>query len=217
MDQIYEKYKYIVPLSRGSILKGYHSKEFVEDVESVGTIALLEAINKFDPDLGVSFKTYAYSCVRGQIFNFLRNNTHGPKKLNEHVNILRKASDVLGETLAREPNIEELAKYIGVSEDTVLVWKRQIYEAVQGEFDELGISEDPLDIVIGLYNNEELMEAIYELPEDDRKLILYTYFSSPDGPLPRADLAEILGKTVWYLQTRLPIVLEKLKNLLEGP
>ena len=68
--RIIEKYQ---PLVFHVYAKLYR-RESVENVEliSEGTLGLIEAVDSFDPTLGVKFKTYAYHKIRGKMLDFLR-------------------------------------------------------------------------------------------------------------------------------------------------
>jgi RNA polymerase sigma factor for flagellar operon FliA len=85
----------------------------VENLESAGTLGLVEAANKFDPERGVKFETYAYTRIRGAILDELRRNCPLPQHMLERVARVRKAYEALppGATSA------ELAAAAGVSDD----------------------------------------------------------------------------------------------------
>jgi len=87
----------------------------VENLESAGTLGLVEAANKFDPERGIKFETYAYTRIRGAILDELRRNCPLPQHVLERVARVRKAY----ETLAPGATVEELATAAGLRVDEV--------------------------------------------------------------------------------------------------
>jgi RNA polymerase sigma factor for flagellar operon FliA len=85
----------------------------VENLESAGALGLVEAANKFDPERGIKFETYAYTRIRGAILDELRRNCPLPQHMLERVARVRKAYEALphGATTA------ELATASGLSDD----------------------------------------------------------------------------------------------------
>ncbi len=87
----------------------------VENLESAGTLGLVEAANKFDPERGIKFETYAYTRIRGAILDELRRNCPLPQHMLERVARVRKAY----ETLTPGASVEELAAAAGLRVDEV--------------------------------------------------------------------------------------------------
>lgn len=87
----------------------------VENLESAGTLGLVEAANKFDPERGIKFETYAYTRIRGAVLDELRRNCPLPQHVLERVTRVRKAYEDL------QPNatIDNLARMTGMSADEV--------------------------------------------------------------------------------------------------
>jgi len=87
----------------------------VENLESAGTLGLVEAANSFDPERGIEFKTYAYSRVRGAVLDELRRNCPLPQQMLEKVALVRQAY----KRLASPVSVEMLAEATGLSADEV--------------------------------------------------------------------------------------------------
>ena len=82
-----------------------------EDLIQVGFVGLVKAIDRFDPEFGVMFSTYAVPMITGEIKRFLRDDgmikvSRSIKEMGTRVKCVREA---LGFTLGREPTIEEIA------------------------------------------------------------------------------------------------------------
>ena len=87
-----------LPLVHRLCRKFHRSGEPVEDLVQVGSIGLLKAIEKFDPDRGFNFMTYAVPVIVGEIKNYLRD--HGwavkvPRKIQRHNLAVQRAVDRL--------------------------------------------------------------------------------------------------------------------------
>lgn len=87
----------------------------LDNLEAAGTLGLVEAANRFEPERGVSFKTFAYTRIRGAIYDELRRNSPFPQELLERIAIVRK----ILQTLIPPVSIESLAEKSGLGEDDV--------------------------------------------------------------------------------------------------
>ena len=66
-----------------------------DDLISMGIIGLLDALEKYDPDMGASFKTYAKYRIRGRILDEIRDLQWTPRSIQEKIQNLRKAYSYL--------------------------------------------------------------------------------------------------------------------------
>lgn len=87
----------------------------LDNLEAAGTLGLVEAANRFDSERGVSFKTFAYTRIRGAIYDELRRNSPFPQELLKRIATVRK----IQQTLVPPVSIESLAAQTGLSEDDV--------------------------------------------------------------------------------------------------
>jgi len=89
--------------------------EPMEDIVQVGTIGLIKAIHRFDPDRGVEFPTFALPTILGEIKRFFRDTSwavHVPRRLQELRLRLARARDDLAQKLDRDPTVAELATHL---------------------------------------------------------------------------------------------------------
>ena len=92
-----------LPLVRRLSRKFSRSGEPLEDLVQVGTIGLLKAIDKYDPDRGTDFKAFAIPVILGEIKNYFRD--HGwavkvPRKIQQQKRAVEKSVDALSQRLA---------------------------------------------------------------------------------------------------------------------
>ena len=94
-----------------------------EDLVQVGTIGLIKAIDRFDPDRGLEFTTYATPTIMGEIKRHFRDkgwSVRVPRRLQELSQKVSQATEELTRELQRAPSVEEIANRIGASVDDVL-------------------------------------------------------------------------------------------------
>jgi RNA polymerase sigma-B factor len=93
-----------------------------DDIIQIARIGLIHAVDRYDPERGVTFATFATHTIVGEIKRYLRD--HGwPVKVPRHLRELhlqvRRADESLRLRLQRAPTITELARYLGTSEEIV--------------------------------------------------------------------------------------------------
>ncbi|MDH6137810.1 RNA polymerase sigma-B factor [Kitasatospora sp. MAA4] len=102
----------------------FHShSEPMDDILQVGTIGLIKAIDRFEPDRGLEFTTFAMPTVIGEIKRHFRDTTwavHVPRRLQELRLSLARAADEMEQRLDRAPTVAELAAQLEVSEEEVI-------------------------------------------------------------------------------------------------
>ena len=97
--------------------------ESLEDLVQVGTIGLIKAIDRFDPERGLEFTTYATPTIMGEIKRHFRDkgwSVRVPRRLQELSAKVNQASDELTNQLQRSPSVAEIAEHLGTSVDEVL-------------------------------------------------------------------------------------------------
>ena len=183
----------VYSVSRRFAGRGYE----LEDINQIGTIGLIKAIDKFDDSFDVRFSTYAVPMIAGEIKRFLRDDgmLKVSRSLKENGYRIKKASDKLVSQNGREATIEELAAATELSvEDVVMALEantdvesiyRTIYQNDGNEVylvDKLsGSSGDTVkDEFAGaqeqLLNSILLEQLLAELDELEGKLIMLRYF-----------------------------------------
>ena len=97
--------------------------ESLEDLVQVGTIGLIKAIDRFDPERGLEFTTYATPTIMGEIKRHFRDkgwSVRVPRRLQELSAKVNQASDELTNQLQRSPSVAEIADRLGTTVDEVL-------------------------------------------------------------------------------------------------
>jgi RNA polymerase sigma-B factor len=98
-------------------------KHDVEDRNQVALLGLLNAIDRFDPTRGVSFSTFAWATITGELKRFHRNSgwaAHVPRSMQELHLRTAAAVDHLTNELGRSPTLKEIADLTGDTEEAVV-------------------------------------------------------------------------------------------------
>jgi RNA polymerase sigma-B factor len=164
----------------------------IEDLVQMGRIGLLQALDRYDPDRGVKFLTYAISMITCEIKHYFRVCDWGlrvPRQLQELAVALPKVEEGLYSELGRSPTITEMAECLGVNEEQIAA-AMELGSAFQpqslnvghpfGDWesheelqDLLGGSDERLDAVVEF---EPLYAALEGLDERKHWIVRRRYF-----------------------------------------
>src|SRR5438309_11844126 len=92
---IIEHYRYLISKTRQRIIPTVPTKIAPEDLEQEGLIALVKAVDQFEPSRGVKFESYAISMVRGAMLEYLRKEDWVPRSVRTKQKQLARAEEAL--------------------------------------------------------------------------------------------------------------------------
>ena len=162
----------------------------MRDLINAGVLGLMDAIEKFEPERNVKFKTYAEVRIRGAILDSLRDLDWAPRSLRKKSKDLERIYSDLSQKLGRPATDEEVSEAMGEDIEAFHALVDQLHGLTIGSFENLGDSDDsenyinyyPDDGSNDPYTKFEsneltrlLAEAIEELPEKER-LVLSLYY-----------------------------------------
>lgn len=174
-----------------------------EDMMQVARIAVLGALDRFDPDKGVRFKTFAYRTVSGKLMNYYRDNTWRitiPRKYREMSTYITKAENEYYQNHGHTPTTGQIAEMIGMEEQEVadaIEAKRAtqttsltIQEDAEGNANTLSnyLGEEDRNLE-SVELKQDLKQAMSHLDDSERKVIYYRYVED----MTQTKIAEILG------------------------
>ena len=111
-----------LPLAR-SLARGYRGGEDIDDLEQVAAIGLMKAVDRFEPERGLAFTTYAMPTIVGELRRHYRDRTWSvrvPRAVYElAVRVERVGGELVGE-LGRSPTVAELAQRAGATCERVV-------------------------------------------------------------------------------------------------
>src|SRR5205823_8985180 len=114
----------------------------IGDLVNAGVLGLLDAVDKFEPERGVKFKTYAELRVRGAIIDSLRNLDWAPRSLRRKSKDLERIYADLSQKLGRPATDEEVSEAMGEDIEDFHALVEQLHGLTIGSFENLSDSED---------------------------------------------------------------------------
>src|SRR5438445_1740553 len=113
-DELVVKYAPLVKYVIGRMAISLPAAMDSDDVLSAGTIGLLHAIDRFDPDQGFRLETYSLQRIRGAIIDTIRSLSPLSRGAGRRARLLDETTAQLAQRLGRAPSQEELARELGV-------------------------------------------------------------------------------------------------------
>lgn len=213
-----------LPFARKLALRYRHGEDTFEDLVQVALIGLMKAIDRFDPDRGHRFTSFAGPTISGELKRHLRDRgwaVHVPRELQERALAVRRESERLSRTLGRAPVSGELAFSLGWPEKDVLeaAQAAQTHDALSLDAP-IGSSEDGSVTRGELLGSEEpgyelaerrqdLAERWQELAEIEQRVVALRVV----GDLTQREIAERVG----YSQMHVSRLLRRSFQRLEEP
>ena len=120
-DQLVENY---LPLARAVARRFEGRGAEREDLQQVASIALMKAIERFEPDRGFRFVTYAIPTIAGDVRNYLRDKASGmrvPRDARQKLYKMQQIREQFEREHMREPSARELADAMQITADEMLM------------------------------------------------------------------------------------------------
>ena len=198
-----------------------------DDLRQVALLTMLRSIDRFDPDLGIEFGTFASRTIEGELKRYFRDRTWAvrpPRRAQELHLELRRAEEELTQRLGRSPTVAELADELDESVDHVLeaLEAGAAHRASSLDQPARDDGDDPAPRAERLVAGDEpgygrvdqrmlVVELVEQLPEREREIIALRFFEGMSQP----EIAERIGVSQSYLSRLLRKTLLHLRELLE--
>lgn len=193
-----------------------------DDLEQVGYVGLIKAVERYDPSLGVPFEAYARTVVSGEIFHYMRDLApvlRVPRWYRTLNRRLHESHDRLAVGLGREPALEELAADMGVQVDGVkeILRLRDSYNLMslsdRGEGDDQPRwsalrSTRHQTFRLPIEDRIVLDRAVERLAEFERSVVELFFYKD----LTQTEIARRLGFSQKHISRTLASTLRKLKE-----
>lgn len=201
----------LVQLNAGLVRKIAHrmshqSAESYEDLEQIGYLGLIRAIERFNPEQGYAFSSFAVPYIRGEILHFLRDRTNAVKVPRRWQDLYRQGQKIREELTHQNghaPSDAEIAEKLGVSacewQDIKLSTKNRAPLSLDATVAQYVDSPVTLgDTLPDVHyqtlqgweeDRQQLQNALNQLEEKTRAAIEYVYYSN----LSRKEVAERIG------------------------
>jgi len=197
--------------------------EALPDLVQVATIGLIKAVDRFDPERGVEFATFATPTIAGEIKRHFRDRAWAvrvPRKLQEQKAVVSRATTDLFQTLGRSPTVTELAASTSLSEEQVLEsLEIQAYTTVSLDAEptrdapalgtSLGEVLGGLDAALEKVEYREALRPMLEkLGEREKQILLLRFFSG----MTQSEIASEIGISQMHVSRLLARTLARLRE-----
>jgi RNA polymerase sigma-B factor len=157
-----------MPLARSLARRYDRSSEPFEDLLQVASLGLLKALDRFDPEMGHPFASFAVPTILGEMRRHFRDagwSVHVPRGSQERALKVRDAQERLANERGRAPTVQELAQYLELGQEDVIdaLQAIQAYESLSLDAPRPGATDEATSY--GDAMGEE--DARYELVELD--------------------------------------------------
>lgn len=196
--------------------------EPIEDLEQVANIGLLKTIDRFDPERGVQFSTYATATIIGELKRHLRDKAWAmriPRGLKQTSLLIGQLEQELSQRLGRSPSIHELAVAADLSDEEVIEaldagrnYTLASLDAPVGDegdgrsrIEDVASADDDLGLAEHLGT---VSEAIAALPTRQRRILYLRFFED----LTQTEIAAEMGISQMHVSRLLARSFEAIRS-----
>lgn len=173
-NEIVESHLYMVNI----LISKYLNKGVdYDDLYQVGAMALIAAVERFDPGKGYDFSTFATPTIIGEIKKYFRDKQWSlkvPRRIKELAGKMQKTREKMAAELERDPTVDELAKALGVSQSDII-------QAMESSM---------------AYNAFSLNQTFDESGEEGEASIFERFTASEERGFDRIEYAEIIRRVL---------------------
>jgi RNA polymerase sigma-B factor len=220
-DELVARY---LPLARKLAGRYANSSESFDDLVQVASLGLVKAVERFDPDRGFAFTSFAVPTIVGELKRYFRDSgwaVHVNRGAQELAHKVTDAQRKISAQTGRSPTIGDLAQYLEVSDEDVLegLQAAEAYDAVSldapasddadgpaSRIEALGGADRRLDIVDA---QATITAAARHLPRREREILLLRF----GADLTQSEIAERIGISQMQVSRLLRNALAQLREL----
>lgn len=213
-----------MPLARRLASRYAGGAEPFDDLIQVASVGLVKAIDRFDPERGTAFSTFAVPTILGELKRHFRDrgwSVHVPRDVQERILKVERSLAELPSKLGHSPTVQEIAQRIEATEEEVLeaMHAAQGHHAVSldassslGDGDEPAPLRDRIGAEDLSFNTVEYGEAISEVLEEiserDRKVLHLRFVED----LTQSEIAAQVGVSQMHVSRILRATIERLRQ-----
>ena len=199
--------------------------EAFDDLVQVASLGLVKAADRFDPEMGTNFVSFAMPTVVGEVRRYFRDHTWSlrvPRSAKELKPLITKAIEDLQHELGHSPSVSEIAGHLQLSEDTVLeaMEASAAYRTSSLDAPVRGSDEAPeahrglahYDRELGRAVDATAIRQLLETLPGRSRMILYLRFFEQ---MSQAEIAEHVGTSQVHVGRLLKAGLEQLRGQID--
>ena len=224
-NQLVMHYSYIAKGIASNMNSTFYRYATTEEMVHQGVIALIDSLERFQPEKGIKFSTYAYTKVRGAIIDYVRKQDWLPRRVRKADIQITRTEELLTNMLGRKPTREEMADKLGISLEEYDQSMLKLSAETPCSLESL--LESPMQIHSsslqeGDFNPQEqvdkkellevLMQAIDTLNEQERTVLSLYYYED----LTMKEIGEVMGVSEQRIGQVNRKLIKKLKEILSS-
>lgn len=202
-----------------------HRGEPVADLVQVSRMALVRAVERFDPDRGVRFEAFASPTVLGEIRHHFRDNcwvVSVPRRAKDLRSQVFRTAEQIGQHLGRQPTAEEVADALGVETErvaTTMETNRHYRAASWEALADSGSVEHPTSSGDGVPSDHAVLvrldvaNLLHELDERLQRIIVWRFYEE----CTQREIGERLGIGQVQVSRLLARAMEQLRSCVDDP
>ncbi len=193
-----------------------------DDLRQVAMLGLVKAVDRFDPDHGAAFSSFAGTTIEGELKRHFRDKTwtvRVPRSAKELHLAVRRATEELSQRLGHSPTVDEIAGHLEIDRDDVFRGLAASAAYSVGTLDGPGADDDfSADRQRALADDEdgyehsdaraEIVRLLERLPDREREIVTLRFFDE----LSQAEIAERVGISQMHVSRLLRRSFEQMRQ-----
>lgn len=207
------------------IAKRYSRSGSEDDVRQVAMLGLVKAVDRFDPEHGAAFGSFAGRTIEGEVKRYFRDKSWAvrvPRSAKELHLLVRRATDDLSHELGRSPTVDEIAGHLHVDRDDVVRGLAATAASRVGSLDATPSDDDDAsndrlmalasdDAGFGERLDEQVVADLLErLPDREREIVRLRFYED----LSQSEIADAVGVSQMHVSRLLRRSFEEMREWL---
>jgi len=215
-----------LPVAHNIAHRFLHRGDTLDDLEQVATVGLIGAVDRFEPDRGVDFLSFAVPTITGEVRRHFRDRTRTiriPRRIIQQQAGLYEAANELTQRLGRSPRPSELAERLGISREEVIEVLQAHLTASPASLDAQPPEDErpgrtlvtalgDIDPGLGLIEDRmAVVPLLAQLPDRERRILQLRFFHD----MTQTEIAALTGISQMHVSRLLSRTLGMLRNRLQ--
>jgi RNA polymerase sigma-B factor len=199
-----------------------------DDLRQVAMLGLVKAVDRFDPEYGASFSSFAGRTIEGELKRHFRDRSWSvrvPRAAKELHLLVRQATDELSQRLGRSPTVDEVAAHLGVERDDVLrglaataAYRADSIDTAGSDGEDVALdrrhvlaSDD--DGYARWEQSHVVRDLLAQLPPRDRRIVELRFFDQ----MSQSEIAEVIGISQMHVSRLLRRSFDAMRAAMDAP